>query len=323
MIIIAELCQNHNGNKEILFKMIDQAVEAGASHIKIQHIYADNLTFRSEFEEGLKKNGKIFSIKRPWKKEYDRLKKLELSYKICSQFVDYTKSLGAIPMTTCFARSHIKHIYDQGFRSIKVASYDCASFQLLRELSKKFKHLYISTGATFDDEISFASKILKKNSVDFMFLHCITQYPTPLNSINLERINWLKKFSKKVGFSDHSLYEKDGIIAAKAAIAYGANIIERHFTILDKSKTKDGPVSVSKKDIKDLIKFSKLSKKDQLEHLDELNPNWQIMKGKSKRWLSEEELLNRDYYRGRFASPRKKNSYKKSEMIFNWDETAL
>ena len=83
-------------------------------------------------------------------------------------------------------------IYNLGFRNVKVASYDCSSFQLLRELSEKFDELIISTGATFDDEIEKSVKILNKNKTKFTLLHCITLYPTPLNFLNLARIKFLK-----------------------------------------------------------------------------------------------------------------------------------
>ena len=76
MKLIAELCQNHNGDENLLAKMIDDALEGGATHIKVQTIYSDDLTFRPEFEEGLERNGEKISIKRPWEIEYNRLKKL-------------------------------------------------------------------------------------------------------------------------------------------------------------------------------------------------------------------------------------------------------
>ena len=74
--IIAEFCQNHNGNSAILSEMIDKAVEHGATHLKIQNIFANELTFRPKFESGIKINKKVHSIKRPYKDEYKRLKKL-------------------------------------------------------------------------------------------------------------------------------------------------------------------------------------------------------------------------------------------------------
>ena len=115
--------------------------------------------------------------------------------------------------------------------------------------------------------------------------------------MNLSRITWLKNFTNSVGFSDHSLVVRDKVAAAKAAIYIGASIVERHFTISEASETKDGPVSITKSDLASIIDFSKLTKSDQLLHLNEIYPDWKVMLGSSDRMLSPEELLNRDYYR--------------------------
>ena len=320
MKLIAELCQNHNGNEKILLDMVDSAAEAGASHIKIQHIYASNLTYRPEFENGLTVNEKIKCIKRPWKSEFDRLKEIELSEKTCSRFVEHVKSMNLTPMTTCFARGDIGKILDQGFEEIKVASYDCASFQLIKDLTGKFKHIYVSTGATFDDEIKFANNILKEKKEKYTLLHCVTQYPTPLENMNLNRIKYLRELCTEVGFSDHSLVARDGVVAAKAAVFMGAEVVERHFTTLGPSDSKDGPVSINKDDMQSISSFMKLDKTEQLENLKNIYPNWEILLGSKERRLSQEELLNRSYYRGRFATPRYNDSQSACEMIFNWEE---
>ena len=89
-IIIAEFCQNHNGDKEILSKMVNAASECGATHAKIQSISSKNLTFRPEFEEGIEIDGICKSIKRPYLNEYERLRKLELSDDECINSVSYT-----------------------------------------------------------------------------------------------------------------------------------------------------------------------------------------------------------------------------------------
>ena len=224
-------------------------------------------------------------------------------------------------MTTCFARGNLKSIIDQGFKVIKVASYDFASYQLIRELIKSFDEIFVSTGATFDNEIEFTNNLLYQNNKNYHLLHCITQYPTPLEMMNLNRLNWLKKLSKNVGFSDHSLVSRDGMIAAKAAIFCGAKVIERHFTISPPDETKDGPVSIKPHHIVDLLNFSKLSKADQKEYLDANHENWNVMLGQEKRRISHSELLNRDYYRGRFATPRYSGAHDSSLMMFNWEES--
>ena len=94
MKIIAEFCQNHNGDFDTLRRMIDAAVEGGATHGKIQTIFADDLSYRPEFEEGLiDADGNVSVIKRPYKTEYDRLKNLELTVSQHADFVDICRSL--------------------------------------------------------------------------------------------------------------------------------------------------------------------------------------------------------------------------------------
>lgn len=323
MKLIAELCQNHNGSFENVKRMVDQAAAAGATHVKIQTIYARNLTFRPQFETGLEQNGLTLSIKRPWKPEYERLKELELTPEQSNAFVEHCNQAGVIPLTTCFTRGDVPDIRDQGFRAIKVASYDCASYPLLRDLATSFETLIISTGATFDDEIVYAAEVLQELSADYTFLHCVTIYPTPLEEMNLERMAWLGRFAPGVGFSDHSLVERDGIIASKAAIALGTEVVERHFTIFGPKDSKDGPVSITPEQIKELAQFSAISKEEQFAILDRELPGWEIMKGQARRKLSDVELLNRDYYRGRFATPRHGDDKRASTMIFNWEETPL
>ena len=317
---IAELCQNHLGKRSLLDKMVNECAENGADTIKIQNIFANNLTFRPRFENGLTIKNKTYSIKRPYKQEYNRLKNLELSIKDNEYFIRLCEKLNVTPMTTCFSREHVKSLHEIGYKKIKVASYDCASFQMLKELNKLFDKIYVSTGATYDQEINFAHKIIDNQKLSF--LHCVTIYPTPKNQLHLSRINFLKKFTKNVGFSDHSKSDKNKNFASSAAIYYGASIIERHITILDKDQTKDGPVSIIPEDIAIIKKFSRLSKYDQRKYLiNKYKCNFKLVCGSAKRNLSDLELLNRDYYRGRFASVNK-NKFGPSH-IFNWEEIEI
>ena len=314
MKFIAELCQNHNGSYKNLRKMTIECAKNGADIIKLQYIMPESLSFRPQFENGLKKNNKKLSIKRPYLDEVKRLKKLKISKGHLKKFVKLCKYLKKEAAITCFTRQDVDTIKAIGFKTVKIASYDCSSFQLLRDIKKKFKKIIISTGATFDNEIQKAANILKGKN--FIFLHCVTIYPTPLNKINLERINFLRKFNKKVGFSDHSKgYDKNRNLASLMAIYCGAEFIERHVTILDKDKTKDGKVSIKPEDIKILKNFSKLNKNNQLLYLKKkFKFNFKDLKGQKFRKLSNEEILNRDYYKGRFVSKIG------TRQIFNWEE---
>jgi N,N'-diacetyllegionaminate synthase len=318
--LIAEFCQNHNGDFDLSTKMVEAAAEAGATHGKMQTIFADTITYRPQFEEGLMQDGEVRSIKRPYADEYSRLKGLEISYLETEKFIKACEENGLIPMTTCFVRSHVERLSDLGFRSIKVASYDCSSFPLLRDLVGKFDEIIVSTGATFDDEVMHAADILKGSN--FSMLHCVTLYPTSLEDMHMARMDWLRTLAPSVGYSDHSLVVDTGLLASKAALALGADIIERHFTLLAADETRDGPVSINKEHLQELSDFAKLSTNDRLLKMDADHPNWKVVIGQKSRTLSDGELLNRDYYRGRFASPRKETKLG-NRMIYNWEETPI
>lgn len=314
--IIAELCQNHQGDRKLLKDMIQAAAESGADYVKIQTIRAEFLTHRPRFDEGKIENSITKVIKRPYKAEYKRLRLLDIDMDDHRWFIDQCHHAGVKAMTTVFTRGVIEELETMGWDAIKVASYDCASFPLLIDLKSRFKKLFVSTGATFNEEVKKAAKILQ--DTDVTFLHCVTIYPTPLKLLDLSRINYLKKFSKKVGFSDHTLVSRDGIKAAAAAIHFGAKVIERHFTILKADETKDGPVSITPKLLKDLVKVSQMKNDDLNAYIKENVPEYDVMIGNSQRKLSAEELLNRDYYRGRFATKTKDGA-----TVYNWEDTLL
>ena len=310
--IIAELCQNHNGDVNILKDMIWRAADSGASHVKIQTIFSEDLTFRERFEDGVTSNGIMKSIKRPYSPEFERLRKLDLGFDTHALFIDECSSAGVIPLTTVFNRSRLESIIELGFKEIKIASYDCASFPLINALKNKFNHIYVSTGATHDSEIETTADILRDQN--FSFLHCVTIYPTPVDKLNLNRIDYLRQFTDSVGFSDHTRPSQHGINPDIVALWKDADVIERHFTILDSSQTKDGPVSVNPEQLKNIVDYSKYNH-DELSKLVKNIPNYDKMLGSKTHSLSEEELLNRDYYRGRFAS--KING----KTIYNWEES--
>ena len=310
--IIAELCQNHNGDVNILKDMIWRAADSGASHVKIQTIFSEDLTLRERFEEGVTSNGVVKSIKRPYLPEFERLSKLDLGFDTHALFIDECSSAGVIPLTTVFNRSRLESIIELGFKEIKIASYDCASFPLINDLKNKFNHIYVSTGATHDSEIETTANILSDQN--FSFLHCVTIYPTPVDKLNLNRIDYLRQFTDSVGFSDHTRPSQHGIDPDIVALWKGADVIERHFTILDSSQTKDGPVSINPEQLKNLVDYSKYNH-DELSKLVENISDYDKMLGSKTHSLSEEELLNRDYYRGRFAS--KING----KTIYNWEES--
>lgn len=315
-IIIAEACQNHNGDRELLKRMIHEAAEGGADYVKIQSIRAREVAFRERFEAGVTgPDGLQKAIKRPYAPEVERMKRLELSLDDEAWFVEECLRAGIRSMTTVFTRSTAAEVKDLGFEAVKIASYDCASFPLLRDVRKWWSQVVVSTGATHDAEIERAAEELR--GTPFVFLHCVTIYPTPIPEFNLKRMNWLRRFTPHVGLSDHSRVSSDGVWASKIALALGAEWIERHFTVLGVDDTKDGPVSITPTHLRELRAFADRPRLERMAILRREYPEWEKALGRIRRSLSHAELLNRDYYRGRFAS---KNG---DRVVYNWEDDLL
>ncbi|MDC0142798.1 N-acetylneuraminate synthase family protein [Candidatus Pelagibacter sp.] len=314
--IIAELCQNHNGDLKILEEMVHSAYESGADIIKVQSMHSDELSHRERFDTGLIEGGKTKTIKRPYQSEYDRLKKLDLNLECHQRFLEICRKYKVTPCTTIFSLSKIDMIEKLGFELVKIASFDCASTRLLKEVSSRsFKEIIISTGATFNREISRAVEILSNSNKKFSLLHCVSIYPTSPQDAHLSRIEYLRTLTKNVGLSDHSNPELHGNLIPAVALYLGVNFIEKHFTVLPKDQTKDGPVSANPVQLKELTTLAKKSKEDIKDYINSKIDDYQILLGDKYRDMSNVELLNRDYYQGRFAS---KN--KSGKIVFNWDE---
>lgn len=318
MLLIAEFCQNHNGDFDTLRRMIDAAAEGGATHGKIQTIFADDVSFRPEFEEGqTAPDGKVLTIKRPSQAEADRLRPLELSYEQHRKFGDACKAAGLQPLTTAFNLTVIPFIRDLGWKTIKVASYDCGSLPLIGALADNFDDIIVSTGATYDEEIAATAELLNSRKKNFSLLHCVTIYPTPLNEMNLARMEYLRRFTPRVGLSDHSLVARDGVKAALAAIHLGAQVIERHFTVLPPEASRDGKVSITREHLVEINRFAAMGHDEQSQYLKAHVPEFDSMIGAAHRELSHDEMLNRAYYRGRFSNK------VGGRQIFNWEPEAV
>lgn len=309
--ILADFGQNHRGSLETLKEMVRAAAEAGADYALIHSMRADDLVYRERFEQGRVEKGRVAAIRRPYREEYQRLKPLDLSDEAHQIFIDECRSAGIKPLTTVYTRSRIPFLAGLPWREIMVSGYDCASYPMLRELAERFDHLFISTAGAWDDEVEKAARILKGRS--FTFLHSVALYPTPLERMNLARMGYLRKFTRSVGFSDYSLVERDGLKASIAALYLGADVIQKPFTILDRSLTPEGPMSVDPAQLKELVGYARMGR-EELGELVRRIPEFEAMKGTKHPELSPEELLNRDYYRGRFASR------VRGMVVFNWEE---
>ena len=324
-LVIAECCQNHLGDWAILKDMVWAAAEVGADIVKVQSMLAADLVRRERFEEGVVRDGRTLVLCRPFEPGaracrgeldaalalVDGMRQAELSDELHHRFVEECGKAGVEPLTTVFSQSRIPFLASLPWRRIKVASYDCASVPMLRTLAERFDHLFISTGATYDSEVADAARALTGRS--FTFLHCVTIYPTPLDALDLARMEWLRQFTPSVGFSDHTLVARDGLKASLAALWLGADVIERHFTLLPPEQTKDGPVSIGPESLGALVRYARAARGDLEAAVREQVGELQPLVGRAQRALSPEEELNRDYYRGRFAS------LQGGRVIYNWE----
>jgi sialic acid synthase SpsE len=311
--IIAEFCQNHNGDVGVLNRMILEAKESGASHAKIQGLYSSELTNRPEFEPENQKEG---SLLRPYQAEFDRLAELDLTLESESNFVEACKQAGIIPMTTVFTHLGLDRALKAGFRNFKIASYDCASRALISRILPHADELVISTGATMWNEIEMTSKLVsqeKKPHTKIAFLHARTIYPTPLDKMNISRMLFLRYLGWETGLSDHSRPEVDGLISSKLAIHLGASYVERHFTVLARTETRDGPVSITPLELQELIEFSKKDSQVRYSELSSINDLARISFGESELEIDPTEAINAKYYRGRVAS------WQGSKQVYSWE----
>jgi len=311
--IIAEFCQNHIGNVDVLNSMILEAKQSGASHAKIQGLYSSELTKRSEFELESQDEG---SLLRPYQAEFDRLSKLDLTLETESHFVEECKKSGIIPMTTVFTHLGLERALKAGFKNFKIASYDCASRELISRILPYADELVISTGATLWKEIERTSQLVakeKKPHTRIAFLHARTIYPTPLDKMNISRMLFLRYLGWEIGLSDHSRPEIDGLVASKLAIHLGASYVERHFTVLARTETRDGPVSITPKELQELNEFSRKDPLVRYQELSGIKNLAEICFGESELEIDAQEAINAKYYRGRVAS------WQNSRQIYSWE----
>ncbi len=259
--IIAEISSNHMGNMELASKMIEEAAKAGADFVKFQSWQEKTLI--------------------PSWTDRDWYKQTELSDDNHKFLIDECKKNNVEFLTTCFDRGRIDFLASLGMKYIKIASTDLASFTMLKEIRDAFEFPIVSTGMSTKEEIEEASKILSKKG-DFAILHCVSIYPTPPEKLNLQKMEWLKQFSKFVGLSDHSL----GVDGAKIALARGASFIEKHFTLHRNLPGKDHKISILPNQLKSLCDF-----RDFIEKAD----------GKLSFELSESELAVREKFVGRWG----------------------
>lgn len=228
VLIIAEAGVNHNGSIDIAKQLVDKAVEAGVDVIKFQTFKAEKLVSKSAKQaEYQKKNiGNEADDS-----QYSMLKKLELSEQDHQTLIDYCQKKGIKFFSTAFDMESIDYLHSLKLGLWKIPSGEITNYPYIKKIAQYGEPVILSTGMCELDDVSAAMNALIKNGVkkeQITLLHCNTEYPTPYEDVNLRAMLELQEqYQVKVGYSDHTR----GIEVPIAAVALGATMIEKHFTL--------------------------------------------------------------------------------------------
>lgn len=233
-IIIAEAGVNHNGSIELAKQLVDKAVLAGVDYIKFQTFKASKLVTKAAKQaEYQQKN-----IGKEGDSQFQMLKKLELSPEDHEVLIAYCKDKGIKFFSTAFDFDSIEYLHSLDLGLWKVPSGEVTNYPFLKRVAAYNEKTILSTGMCEMSDVRAAVEALYKNGLskeNLILLHCNTEYPTPFEDVNLKAMDALRKeFGVEVGYSDHT----KGIEVPIAAVALGATVIEKHFTL---DKNMEGP----------------------------------------------------------------------------------
>jgi sialic acid synthase SpsE/sugar phosphate isomerase/epimerase len=241
--LVAEIGNNHNGSLDIAKHLIDAAVAAGADCAKFQmrsmaHLYR-NAGDASDASADL---GAQYTL--------DLLSRFQLSTEQMFQAFDYCKEKGILPLCTPWDHESLEQLECYGMLAYKLASADLTNHDLLEAMARTGKPLICSTGMSSETEIVEAVRLLKRYKSPFILLHCNSTYPAPFKDIHLEYMDRLRQIGDcLVGYSGH----ERGIVVPIAAVARGAKVIEKHFTLDRGWEGNDHRVSLLPDEFKSMV----------------------------------------------------------------------
>jgi len=253
--IIAEAGINHNGNINLAYKLVDKAKESGANAVKFQTYKTEIIVSRKAEMASYQKENMRYQ-----ESQFDMLKKLELSYENFRKIKNYCDDIGITFLSTPDEEESLDFLVGElKVHAIKIGSGEITNLPFLKLVAMKNVPIILSTGMATLSEVEEAINVIFKNqnSVDsyilppLTLLHCTTNYPTPFEEVNLKAMLTLKEaFKLPVGYSDHTL----GIEVSIAAVALGARIIEKHFTLDKNLPGPDHKASLEPDELKMMIK---------------------------------------------------------------------
>lgn len=250
IIIIAEAGVNHNGDIQIAKKLIDVAAEAGVDYVKFQTFIAEKIVSR----EAKKADYQTVNVNDGDSSQYNMLKKLELSHDNHLELMSYCAERNIKFFSTAFDVEGVRYLNDLGLSFFKIPSGEITNYPYLKAVALCNKPVIMSTGMCLESEIKDALDVLLKFGLkkeDISILHCNTEYPTPMKDVNLKAMLSIQKtFGVPIGYSDHTL----GIEVPIAAVAMGAKIIEKHFTLDRNLPGPDHLASLEPEELKEMVK---------------------------------------------------------------------
>ena len=245
-LIIAEAGVNHNGSFELAKKLVDKAVEAGADIVKFQTCKAENVISRyadkAEYQKAT--TGEADS-------QLEMIKKLMLTYEQYGELKEYCDEKGIKFFSTAFDIPSVDYLHSIGMRMWKIPSGEITNLPLLIKIAQLHEPIIMSTGMSELNEVADAVKVLRDNgATDITLLHCTTEYPAPYEDVNLKAIDTMRDaFNVPVGYSDHT----KGIEIPIAAVARGACVIEKHFTLDRNMEGPDHKASLEPQELKQMV----------------------------------------------------------------------
>jgi N,N'-diacetyllegionaminate synthase len=243
VFVVAEIGINHNGSVSQAEKLIDAAAQSGADAVKFQSFRADRLLVPSRDRYAQQMDGV--------ESAYQMLRRCELSFEDQGKLKNHADERGVLFLSTPFDEESVDFLDTIGVPVFKIASSDITHVPLLRHIASKGKPILLSTGMSFLSEVADAIWNLKSSGAkEILLMHCVSSYPSSPQYMNLRALQTLQSyFELSVGLSDHS----EGILLSLVAVALGAVLIEKHFTLDKQAPGPDHKASMDPSDLKLLV----------------------------------------------------------------------
>lgn len=248
-LIIAEAGVNHNGSLDLAKQLVDNAVDAGVDYIKFQTFKTEKLVTKSARQAEYQQR----NMGSQEDSQFQMLKRLELSPEDHRILIDYCKKAGIKFFSTAFDFDSMDYLHSLKLDLWKIPSGEITNYPYLKKIASYHKPVILSTGMSTMEDIEACLKVLTDNGLtkdQITILHCNTEYPTPFEDVNLRAMQTIKeRFCTQVGYSDHTR----GIEVPIAAVALGATVIEKHFTLDRNMPGPDHKASLEPDELKAMV----------------------------------------------------------------------